>query len=153
MSIIKITDKYTAVSNRRKHDNEEFIDRQEQLEKTAPDSDVRGSDASLPVNQQHSYTADPLAKKKNFDQKLYFFPPEFSALREELEQHYPVFFTRVNPETGMAPANAMVFDAPQFIGLMNGALDLDMQLDTENVAGICKIFLNKLRIMRGVSPL
>jgi len=133
--------------------NEELEARRQELDKTAPSWENRGSDAKLPEQNRHSVDLSALAPKKNFDQKIYLFPEEFNALRRELEQYWPAFFTSVNPEFGYSPAWAMVHNGPQFIGLMNGALDMDLQLDTENIAGICKAYLNKMRAMRGVSPI
>lgn len=133
--------------------NEEVEARRQALDKTAPSIEHRGSDASLPAHNRHIVDLSVLAPKKNFDQKIYYFPEEFNALRRELEQYWPAFFGTINPEFGFSPAWAMVHNGPQFIGLMNGALDMDMQLDTENIAGICKAYLNKMRAMRGVSPI
>ena len=163
MSLIKIDGKNEStriihrdtvhLDKRLADDTEQLEARRQELDKTAPDENYRGSDASLPANQQHDYDPSALARKKNFDQKIYLFPPEFNALREELETNYPVFFTSVNPELGYSPAWAMIHNAPNFIGMLNGACDTDVQLDTENVSGTCKIFLNRLRALRGVSPL
>jgi hypothetical protein len=87
------------------------------------------------------------------DQKVYFFPPEFHALREELQGNWREFFETINPITGTSPAHCMVFDAPQFIGYCNGATGLTVQLDTGDVAGTCKTFLNAFRKMRGVGAI
>ena len=111
---------------------------------------ILAPDAALPKNQQHDLDN---SKQKNFDQKIYLFPESFNALRRELEENWPALFHTVNPETGMSLAVAMVFDASQFIGTLNGALDLAEQYDTGNVDGICKKFLNELRAKRGLSRL
>lgn len=141
----------TQVDKTLRESDEQFLQRQQELEATAPKDGDAGSDAALPANQQHNYSEDPLKKKKNFDEKVYLFPEEFNALRRELEENWLTFFVTVNPELRVSPAWAMVHDAPKFLGLMNGALDMDMQLDTGNVAGVCLKYLNKLRSMRGVS--
>lgn len=132
---------------------EEVEARRQVLDKTAPSWENRGSDAKLPAHQRHEVNESPLAPKKHISEKIYYFPEEFNALRRELEDFWPAFFTHINPEFGFSPAWAMVHNGPQFIGLMNGALDMDVQLDTENIAATCKAYLNKLRAMRGVSPI
>lgn len=143
----------SGVVERIRADAEEVEARRQMLDKTAPSFNNAGSDAKLSAINRHSFSEAPLQPKKNLDQKIYLFPEEFNALRRELEENWPTFFTSVNPEFGFSPAWAMVHNGPQFIGLMNGALDTDVQLDTENIAGTCKIFLNKFRAMRGVSPI
>lgn len=148
-----ITDPTKGVEKSIKEDEEIFRQRQRTLERTAPNMDAPGKDNYvLPPNQRHTFTTEGAAKLKNFDQKIYLFPPSYNALREELETWYPTFFTTVNPEVGCSPAWAMVYDAAQFIGLCNGAFDLAIQMDSENVDGICKEILNAARKLRGVAP-
>lgn len=141
--------KSPLVLKRLREANEEFLERQAQLEKEAINPEGRGADANLPDNQQNK----PAAAGAHFSEKLYYFPPEFNALRQELEDHFRNFFHSVNPEMGTSPAYAMVFDAPKFVGMCNGALDMDVAFDSENVAGTCKRFLNGFRKLRGLSPL
>lgn len=110
-----------------------------------------GKDKDLGAGRSHDY--DPAASdKKNFDQKIYLFPDSYNALRKELYTNYPILFQTVNPETGVSLAYCMVYDAPQFIAVLNGALDMVIQVDTDNVDYICKKFLNALRVKRGVKP-
>lgn len=126
--------------------------RQKELEKQHGEETV-GSDKKLDKQHQHDYAGEEAAKKKNFDQKIYMFPESFNALRRELYEHWPTFFMQVNEATGTSLAHDMASDAAQFIGVMNGALDLTVQLDTDNIDAICKIFLDELRVKRGLSRL
>lgn len=128
---------------------DEYKARKALLDSTAPDAGRAGSDASLNENYRHN----PVAANAEFSKKVYFFPEEFNALRRELEEFHRDWFVTVNPLTGTSPAYCMVFDAPQFIGYCNGATGLAVQFDSENVAGICKQFLNAFRAMRGVSAI
>lgn len=137
-----------------RHEEEELLDRQILLDKAAPNPDTIAPDNSSQDKQhRHDFVSEEDSKKKNFDQKKYYFPEEFNALRRELEDYWPTFFMTVNPIMGMSPAHAMVFDAAKFIGMCNGATDLAEQLDTGNVVGVCKVFLNAFRQKRGVSKL
>jgi hypothetical protein len=138
-----------TLEKRLKEENEQLAGREKQLEATRPDSSHAGADISLPANQQDKRVADNAA----FDKKIYLFPEEFNALRRELEENWPHFFTSVNPLDGTSPAWCMVFNAPQFVGYCNGATGLDLQFDSNNVAGICKAFLNAFRKMRGISSI
>ena len=81
------------------------------------------------------------------------FPESFNALRRELYEHWPTFFMKVNPDTGTSLAHDMANNAAQFVGTMNGALDLSVQMDSDNIDGICKTFLDELRQLRGLSRL
>lgn len=132
-----------------KRDEEDFLNRKAELERSKPDENVAGSDAALDSHNRHA----PVDKNAPFDKKVYYFPEEFNALRRELEENWNEFFTTVNPLSGTSPAYCMVFDAPQFIGYCNGITGLAVQFDTENVSGICKTFLNAFRKMRGVSAI
>lgn len=130
-------------------EDQRFEARKEQLAVSAPKESLILPDAA--AGSQFAHTDQTQAdKNKHFSQKIYFFPPEFHALREELENNYRDFFTEINPLTGTSPAYCMVYDAPQFIGYCNGMTGLAEQLDTGNVAGTCKTFLNAFRRMRGV---
>lgn len=130
-------------------EDERIAERRKLLDSTAPDPSHTGGDSNLPAHNRNT----PVEKTAHISQKVYLFPEEYNALRRELEDHWATFFHTVNPAIGTSPAHAMVFDAPTFIGLCNGALDMTVQLDTDNVAGICKQFLNGFRKLRGVSPL
>lgn len=134
-------------------EEEDILARQKHLHDTAPDENAPAPDSVLAANQQHNVQQNVWEKARNFDQKVYYFPEEFNALRQELEENYPTFYESINPEIGLSPAYAMVFNAPAFIGMMNGALDMDIQFDSGAVAQTCKQFLNRLRAMRGVGPL
>lgn len=132
--------------------NEEFKARLDQLAKQYG-IETPGGDKQLDKNQQHNYAGDEAAKKKNFDEKIYMFPESFNALRREMEGYWPTLFNQVPPGLETSIAYDMVFDAPQFVARMNGALDLQLQADSENVDGICKAYLNALRKLRGISSI
>jgi hypothetical protein len=149
----KSVQKFFTPIERAFHEEEERLStRQAELNKQYGE-ETEGSDRKLDKQHQHDYAGDEAAKKKNFDQKIYMFPESFNALRRELFEHWPVLFMQVNPETGTSLAHDMVNNAAQFIGTLNGALGLNMQLDTDNVDTICKVFLDELRVFRGLSRL
>jgi hypothetical protein len=137
------------LADRRADEDTIFKDREAVLESTRPSDSLIAPDAALGSNFSHG-AAKPGA---NFDQKIYFFPPEFHALREELQNNWKDFFETTNPLSGTSPAYCMVFDAPQFIGYCNGMTGLSLQHDTGDVAGICKKFLNAFRKLRGVGAI
>lgn len=132
-----------------KDEDDRFEARKKELEASAPDESTPGSDAALGEHERHN----PVAPNASFDKKVYFFPESFNALRRELEENWRDFFLTASPDTGTSPAWCMVFDAPQFIGFMNGFTGLSIQVDTGSVDYICKQFLNALRAKRGVSKL
>jgi hypothetical protein len=136
-----------------KEEEERIAHRQEELARTQYGEETTGGDKQLASSQQHNYTDDVAAKKKNFDEKIYMFPESFNALRKELTDHWPVFFSSVKPGQEMSVAYAMVYDAPTFIGMMNDALDMQVQMDSDNVSEICHTFLNGLRKLRGLSAI
>jgi hypothetical protein len=130
-------------------DEEAYKERVEKLEKTAPDITKAGSDAELPFHQQNREAK----KNDHISQKTYMFPESYNALRRELEEYWYDFFVTPNPLTGTSPAWCMVFDAPQFVGYLNGFTGLAVQFDSESVDAICSTFLNALRRQRGVSEI
>ena len=144
---------YSPIEEALRAADDELAARQEELQRAQHSGEVVGGDRKLDSSQQHNWDGDAAARKKNFDQKVYYFPESFNALRREMEQYWPTLFTAVNPEIGKSIAYCMVFDAPQFVALMNEALDLTVQMDSDNVDGICKQFLDALRVLRGVSRL
>jgi hypothetical protein len=149
----KSVQKFFTPVERAFHEEEERVSaRQKELDKQYGE-ETEGSDKKLDKQQQHDYAGEEAAKKKNFDQKIYMFPESFNALRRELVDYWPMFFMQVNPETGTSLAHDMVHNAPQFIGTMNGALDLTVQMDSDNIAAICSTFLDALRVKRGLSRL
>ena len=81
----------------------------------------------------------------NFDEKIYWMPESYNALRRELHENWPTLFARVG--------YAMAFDAPMFIEMMDAALDTKTGFDSDRVDATCKKYLDLLRIKRGVSPL
>lgn len=77
--------------------------------------------------------------------KVYLMPESFNALRRELDEHYPNVFRWVGYN--------MVFNAQRFIHQMDSLLDTVTQFDSDNVDGICKRYLDELRVKRGVGRL
>lgn len=130
-------------------DEDIYAARAKMLDAAAPSESLILPDAKHGAGFVHA----PVDPNAHISQKAYFFPPEFHALRKELEDNYREFFITTNPLTNTSPAWCMVFDAPQFIGYCNGATGLAVQLDTGDVAGICKTFLNAFRKMRGVGEI
>jgi hypothetical protein len=82
-------------------------------------------------------------KQRNFDQKIYMFPDSFNALRAEIHDHWPTLWALVSWR--------MANNAPEFVDVMNDALDLNVIFDTEQVGAICDTFLTALRKKRGLS--
>lgn len=132
-------------------ENEQLAARQKELDKQI-DNTTPGGDKSLPSNQQHDYS-EQASKQKNFDQKIYLFPQSFNALRRELHDNWKVLFYQTPCENGAPLSWNMAHDAVYFVAMLNDALDLHVQFDTENVSGICHTFLNALRKKRGLSEL
>lgn len=132
--------------------DEEYKARQEVLAKQYGE-EVQGGDRQLESVHQHNYNPASDGKDKNFDQKIYLFPPSFNALRKELHENWPTLFYGTPTQAGTTVAHAMAFDGPHFVAALNEALDMDVQFDTDNVSGICHTFLNALRKKRGLSEL
>lgn len=83
------------------------------------------------------------SNKKNFDQKLYFFPESYNALRKEIHDNWPTLWALVSWR--------MAYNAQEFVEYMNEATELNLVFDTEKVAWICDQYLTALRRMRGLS--
>lgn len=83
--------------------------------------------------------------KANFDQKIYMFPESYNALREELYNHWPNLWELVSW--------CMAFQAEDFVAIMNGALDMKLQVDGNKVDATCQAYLDALRAKRGLSKL
>ena len=79
-------------------------------------------------------------KSKNFDQKIYMFPPSYNALRKELCENWPELWKRVGWP--------MVFAAQVFVDTMNAALDMNEVLDSERVDAVCSSYLQELQRRR-----
>ncbi len=84
-------------------------------------------------------------KQTHVSQKVYYMPDSYNALREELDKHWPTLFAGVGW--------FMAFDGPKFVEIMNATLDTLTQFDTDNVDGICKRYLDELRVKRGLTRL
>lgn len=82
---------------------------------------------------------------KSFDQKLYMFPESYTALRKELMDNWPEIWPLV--------AWHMAHNGPDFVSIMNAGLQMNVQFDSNKVDATCIAFLNRLREMRGVSPI
>lgn len=81
----------------------------------------------------------------NFD-KVYFMPDSYNALREELSTYWPNLWN--------SPLQVYMWqDGPRFVSTLDSALDTVTQFDTANVDGMCKKFLDELRVRRGLSRL
>jgi len=110
--------------------------------------------AALPKHEVHNYNAAPLDKdtgdkqapeNANIDQKTYWFPESYNALRTELYTNWPTLFKAVG--------YAMAHDGVRFIEMMDAALDTKTTFDSAKVAGICAKYIDLLRAKRGLSPL
>jgi hypothetical protein len=84
--------------------------------------------------------------KEHISTKVYMFPESYNALRRELVDHWPNLWN--------SPVQYMMWNnGPMFVQAMDLILDTVTQFDTENVDGICKKFLDELRVKRGLSRL
>lgn len=88
----------------------------------------------------HYHDMDKSEKTKNFDQKVYMFPPAYNALRKELYENWPTLWPVVSWY--------MVHRPEEFCGLMNGATDLRVVFDSGAVNWMCDKWLAKLVAMR-----
>lgn len=110
----------------------------EQVAAYRPQEIVSGDDDAATLDQTNS-------DKKNFDEKLYFFPESYNALRKELYEQWPEIW----PIVGWVMGN----NGPEFVSRMNEGLQMNLQFDTNKVDSICKTYLNRLRKQRGLGPL
>jgi len=88
----------------------------------------------------HYHDMDKSSNSKNFDQKIYMFPPAYNALRKELFENWPALWALV----GWYMANR----PEEFCSIMNGATDLRVIFDSGAVNWMCEKWLNKLISMR-----
>lgn len=80
------------------------------------------------------------------NQKYYFLPESFHALRRELTENYPTFWQRAGYLMG--------YDATRFVELCSEAFDIQfLVFDSANVDGTCKRILDAARNKRGLSSL
>ena len=105
-----------------------------------------------PKREAIRYNNAPLDKDRvenkptdNIDQKVYWFPESYNALRIELYENWPELWKLVGWP--------MAFDAVKFCEFMDAALDTKTTFDTHTVDGICKKYLDLLRAKRGLSAL
>lgn len=90
----------------------------------------------------HSYhqTESMWAKRTNFDQKIYWFPPHYNELRRELVEHWPALWA--------LSAYRMVYLPEEFSEFMNEATDLRVQFDSGAVDWMCQQWLDALIRLR-----
>lgn len=79
--------------------------------------------------------------KKNFDEKIYWFPESYNQLRKEIFENWPNLWAVVGYR--------MAFIAEEFVENMNAALDMNLVLDSEKVDAICTAYLEALWKLRG----
>lgn len=86
-------------------------------------------------------------KHREFSEKLFVFPESYHALRIELSTNWPNLWN--------SPLQYLMWaDAPGFCEKMCEALGIIIQeFDSANIDGICKRFLDELRMKRGLSAL
>lgn len=117
--------------------------------KLAEDEEVASYKPQLILPETEFDKANPTdvdnSEKKNFDQKIYYFPESYNALRKELVEHWPEIWPLV--------AWTMAFDGPAFVETMNTGLEVKVQFDTHKVDAICSFYLNELRKKRGLQPI
>ncbi len=99
---------------------------------------------SDPDHTKHDMSVDRTGKHIS-DGKVYLMPESYNALRRELHDNWHNLWNLVQ--------GPMAFDGPRFVDLMNEALGLMTQFDSDNVSGICARYLDTLRKLRGLSPL
>lgn len=86
----------------------------------------------------HNMLKDP--NTKNFDQKIYMFPPAFNALREELYKNWPTLWALVSYRMAYLPE--------EFAQMMNDATSLRVVFDSGAVNWMCNKWLYRLIEMR-----
>lgn len=81
---------------------------------------------------------------KNFDEKIYMFPPAYNALRTELYENW---------QDTLWPLVAwrMAHRAEEFTSYMNAATGLSLAVDSDCVDWTCEQYLIRLKKMRGLS--
>lgn len=116
--------------------NEEVANRQD-VKVLAPTAFDKSSLGALAEQQPE--------KAKHFSDKIYMFPESYTALRLELMNHWPEIWPHV--------AWHMAHNGPDFVSIMNAGFQMNVQFDSNKVDATCIAFLNKLREIRGVSPI
>lgn len=88
----------------------------------------------------HYHDMDKSEKTKNFDQKIYMFPPAFNALRKELNDNWPTLW---------AISSWYMANRPEeFCAIMNEATSLRIIFDSGAVNWMCDKWLDELIRMR-----
>lgn len=88
----------------------------------------------------HYHDMDKSEKTKNFDQKIYMFPPAYNALRREIHDNWPTLWQLCSWYMANRPE--------EFCSIMNGATDLRVVFDSGAVNWMCDKWLAKLIEMR-----
>lgn len=88
----------------------------------------------------HYHDMDKGEKTKNFDQKIYMFPPAFNALRREIHDNWPTLWSMVSWYMANRPE--------EFCAIMNDACDVRVVFDSGAVNWMCDVWLEKLKVMR-----
>lgn len=84
----------------------------------------------------HFHDMDKGEKTKNFDQKVFMFPPAFNALRAELHNNWPVLWQLCSYRMAYMPE--------EFAQIMNDATDLRVVFDSGAINWMCEKWLNAL---------
>lgn len=88
----------------------------------------------------HYHDMDKSSGSKNFDQKIYMFPPAYNALRKELVENWPTLWALTSYR--------MAFMPEEFCAIMNDATSLRVIFDSGAVNWMCDKWLNELIRMR-----
>lgn len=110
-----------------------------------PKVEVHDYSSRGPVDSEPGRMNKPAPVGAHISEKTYLFPESYTALRSELDMHWPTLFKYVG--------FAMAMDAVIFIERMDEALDTKTTFDSDKVDAICKKYLDLLRNKRGLSSL
>lgn len=110
-----------------------------------PKHEARNYSEHLPMDAGRQSTHKPVASDAPLEDKVYYFPESYNALRVYLHDAFPNLWQVVG--------HAMAFDAVKFIEMMDAALDMKTTFDSAKVGAICHRYLNALRAKKGLSPI
>lgn len=88
----------------------------------------------------HYHDMSKSEKTKNFDQKIYLFPPAYNALRRELHDNWPTLWQISSWYMANRPE--------EFCAIMNEATSLRVIFDSGAVNWMCDQWLNQLIRLR-----
>lgn len=106
-----------------------------------PKHEARNYSEHLPVDAQPGRMHAPATANAPLEDKVYYFPESYNALRKELSESWPTLWQVVG--------HAMAFDAPKFIEMMDAALEMKTTFDSAKVGAICHRYWNALRMKKG----